>query len=610
MAVVKVYFRKSAQKLAHYVSSHGKEDDPRTGLLCSTVAHDTVDQFQAIREGHNHDGVNQALHVFQSWSPEESQKRTPEEFNAMGVELASRYFPGHQALVVTHTDTPHIHNHIVVNIVNMETGKQIEKKYHHLHKLRKINDEICLANGLTVPNQNKQRREARMPEKVQRMVRAGRNSYLMDTKQKADFARKYATNYHEYVGYLSELGIPVRIEEKNISYFYPGRKYGKRGKNFGPNYDKVGLEAQFKTNIELFSKYPGIRALVREKIGKAKLGKSELSRLISEHPAATGADHSGFRIQARRDSKFSVANESALAEGHIPVDELRKARRQSIVRYCKHNAIPLLENDDGTYALKSKPHVTVTDFEWTNTHKHTKGSIIEFVATHKKMTFLQAVADINDNPRLLLLEKYLGKQNRSYTPFGMASSSKMEKSGALEVLTSLLKSRHIGGGAGETLFRSQQVHVGKDGSVRFFAKDDETGGFEFRQEQAEKWTSKKLGSITKPFVSTPGDGRKAVVFTDPFSLIQKRGKELFSERKRNDGILGLLEPNADIVSEFMATNKQLKSIEVVVFDTKRPSKGELDFFNVLKSRHGEHGISFNFISIDKALPARGLGFDI
>ena len=609
MAIVKIYFRQSAQRLLDYVRSHGNEDDPGTGLLCSTDAEAVNEQFKAIREGHHNETVNEAIHVFQSWSPEESQKRTPEEFNAMGVELASRYFPGHQALVVTHTDTPHIHNHIVVNSVNMETGKLIEKKYHHLHNLRKVNDEICLANGLTIPNQDKHRREAKMPDKVKRMVQHGRNSYLMDTKQKADFARKYATNYHEYVGYLSELGIPVRIEDTNITYFYPSRKYGKRGKNFGKKYDKPGLEEQFKTNAELFSKYPGIRSIVREKIGKAKLGPAELSRLLTEPSHPSAADHSAFNIQSRRDSKFSIASEAALAVGHIPVDELRKAKRQSIVRYCKHNDIDLLENKDGTYALKSKPHVTITDFEWTNTHKHTQGSIIEFVATHKKLTFLQAIADINNNPRLLLLEKYLGKQERSYTPFGLPSHDRMEKNPAVEVLSSLLRSRNTKTTAAETLFMNKRVHVGKDGSVRLFAKDDDSGGLEFRREQGEKWTQQKLGTVSKPFVAIQGGGKKAFVFTDPFSLIQKRGKEIFSEKKRNDSIVGLFEPNADVVGEFLAGNKRLSAIELVVFDAKHPTKGELDFFNVLKSRYADHGISFSLISMDKAMPGRGISFD-
>ena len=119
----------------------------------------------------------------------------------------------------------------------------------------------------------------------------------------------------------------------------------------------------------------------------------------------------------------------------------------------------------------------------------------------------------------------------------------------------------------------------------------------------------KLGSANKPFVAIHGGGKKAFVFTDPFSLIQKRGKEIFSEKKRNESIVGLFEPNADVVGEFLAGNKRLSAIELVVFDAKHPTKGELDFFNVLKSRYADHGISFSLISMDKAMPGRGISFD-
>ena len=42
----------------------------------------------------------------------------------MGAELAKRYFPDHEFMVVTHTDTNKIHNHILVNPVNERTKKE------------------------------------------------------------------------------------------------------------------------------------------------------------------------------------------------------------------------------------------------------------------------------------------------------------------------------------------------------------------------------------------------------------------------------------------------------------------------------------------------------
>jgi Relaxase/Mobilisation nuclease domain len=131
-------------------------------------------------------------------------------------------YKGHEAIIKTHTDTGKIHNHIVVNMVNHETGKMLENKKYHLHKLRDLNDKICLANGLSVINREAKERRARLPDKVLRMERFNRFSYIFDTKQKADFARKYATGYDEYVAILGQLGVAARVENKNITYYYPG----------------------------------------------------------------------------------------------------------------------------------------------------------------------------------------------------------------------------------------------------------------------------------------------------------------------------------------------------------------------------------------------------
>src|SRR5699024_8839801 len=68
------------------------------------------------------DGI-QAHHVIQSFKPDEV---TPEKANQVGLELAEKLAPGHEVAVYTHDDTDHIHNHIVINSVNFETGKKYQ----------------------------------------------------------------------------------------------------------------------------------------------------------------------------------------------------------------------------------------------------------------------------------------------------------------------------------------------------------------------------------------------------------------------------------------------------------------------------------------------------
>ena len=134
------------------------------------------------------------------------------------------YFKGHQFLVVTHTETGKVHNHIVVNTVNYETGKLIRNKYKHLHELRKVNDRLCLEKGLEVPNLDANNRRARLPQRVQQMVKAGRPSWVYDLKNKADVARFLATSHDQYVDYMDALGVKARVEEKQYHLFLSWQK--------------------------------------------------------------------------------------------------------------------------------------------------------------------------------------------------------------------------------------------------------------------------------------------------------------------------------------------------------------------------------------------------
>ena len=72
------------------------------------------------------DGI-QGFHVVQSFAPGET---TPELAHRIGVEFVERCFPDFQAVVGTHLDKHHIHNHVVLNSVSYVDGH----KYHSSQK--------------------------------------------------------------------------------------------------------------------------------------------------------------------------------------------------------------------------------------------------------------------------------------------------------------------------------------------------------------------------------------------------------------------------------------------------------------------------------------------
>src|SRR5699024_12661819 len=85
------------------------------------------------------DGI-QAHHFIQSFKPDEV---TPEKANQVGLELAKKLAPNHEVAVYTHDDTNHVHNHIVINSVNFETGKKYQAHGKEaIERARSLSDEV------------------------------------------------------------------------------------------------------------------------------------------------------------------------------------------------------------------------------------------------------------------------------------------------------------------------------------------------------------------------------------------------------------------------------------------------------------------------------------
>lgn len=90
-----------------------------------------------------------AYHFIQSFKPGEV---TPEQAHAIGVEFARRCFGERfEAVIGTHLDRHHLHNHIVVNSVSFVDGI----KYHsspesYFNTIRGTSDELCREHGLSV----------------------------------------------------------------------------------------------------------------------------------------------------------------------------------------------------------------------------------------------------------------------------------------------------------------------------------------------------------------------------------------------------------------------------------------------------------------------------
>lgn len=89
-----------------------------------------------------------AYHLRQSFAPGEI---TPEEANRLGYELAKRFTKNRHAFIVcTHIDKAHVHNHIIINSVNLNYDRKFRDFRRSWKALSRLNDTICIENGYSI----------------------------------------------------------------------------------------------------------------------------------------------------------------------------------------------------------------------------------------------------------------------------------------------------------------------------------------------------------------------------------------------------------------------------------------------------------------------------
>jgi len=188
-------------------------------------------------------------HFILSFSPEETKTLSPSEVNTLGIEAAREFFgrKGFQFAVITHTDTDHLHDHIVVNAVNQDTGQKLHTSRNDLRQMKEYVDEICQNRGLQpIP----QRSEGITNGEYWASAR-GQDVWKQELRDVISAVQQEAKNYDDFKTILeNEWSVIItRDHGRGMTYIHPnGKKV--RGQKFGLNYDKPSLLKAFESEQE------------------------------------------------------------------------------------------------------------------------------------------------------------------------------------------------------------------------------------------------------------------------------------------------------------------------------------------------------------------------
>ena len=559
---------------------------------------------------------NFSYEVIHSYSPEESQRLGAKKINELGHELAKRsFFSEHEYFVVTHTDKAHFHNHIIVNPVHHETGKRIYRDMKHRDILMTLNDNLSRENGLGVIEKNTFEKNENLHPKAKKANQRYGQSYELDLMQKADFARAYSTNFFEYESILKEMNVELRITDKTISYLYQGKQKRKRGDKIGKRYTKEALLGKFEDNRELFSKNPHLKTEIGESLRSITDNQGNIVGTPSSVLLDGGGHEKFVQKGGRRFSKDETSHDRHqypsdrdLPSSIIPLAVIKEAKNGNILKYTEKHGIKTVANSDGQTVLKGRPHVHVNEYEWINTKNKTRGSLIDFVANHDQSSYLQAIAKITDNPRLLLLEKHFGEVKRSHISFyipALKEGKESEKDVRL-----FLKHHNVMPETNHELWRLKNMRSDKSGSVWFLPENGQSGAIEHHKSTNDKWEMRKHGEFHSPFFQKTTKNHEGVIFFDPVSFLkhQKNGDILAVSHGSN--ILVLMDSDERSIDLFLVQNPHIKSIFFAPSNGKELAKHEITLIETLSAKYQQHGISVGHSSLDLDLTRKGKELDI
>ena len=184
-------------------------------------------------------GENEILvyHVRQSFLPGEADIET---VHRLGYELAMELTGGDFSFIVcTHTDKPHLHNHIIINAVNMDCDGKFRNELHSYKRIRQTADRISAENDLSVvknpklsKSYNKRYRNATKRDGFVALI-----DKILDENQPKDF--------DDFLKHLEKNGCKIKRRGKTISVCPPGAerffRFRAGQKGLPDGYDEASL---------------------------------------------------------------------------------------------------------------------------------------------------------------------------------------------------------------------------------------------------------------------------------------------------------------------------------------------------------------------------------
>ena len=234
---------KRASGFGHVIeyAADGKKTEMRqyvSTLNCMVAT--ARDEMMATKERYNKLGGNTAYHMYQSFKPGEV---TPDIAHEIGVKLAQELFGDRfEAVIATHLDKSHIHNHVVINSVSFKDGYKFLDSERFYRTLRRTSDRLCREYSLSVIENPKPGKSQNYAERQAECE--GRPTWRGMIKAEVDEVIKMSMTEKEFLRNLRDRGFEIKTGAHFAVRPHGKPKFFRLDTNFGEDYTLAGINRQ------------------------------------------------------------------------------------------------------------------------------------------------------------------------------------------------------------------------------------------------------------------------------------------------------------------------------------------------------------------------------
>ena len=220
------------------------------------------------------------------------------------MELCKRVLKDeYEFVLATHVDRGHIHNHIIFNNVNKDTGKCYKSNKRSYHQIRYQSDKLCKENNLSVIDEHY--------EKFKRKYKTAGKSWYENEQHKEgtswksklqfdiDRMIKQSKDWDEFLEKMANLGYEIKYG-KHIAFRHKDKQRFTRSKTIGEDYTEERLKER----------------IAEEPRFQTKLQKKPLEKVIDISNNEKAKSSKGYEIWARKHNLKAMANSVILLREH------------------------------------------------------------------------------------------------------------------------------------------------------------------------------------------------------------------------------------------------------------------------------------------------------